>query len=81
MNEQNTNLFNFPHTAKNRLFVRKISEVAQLIEHSQQFSKYLPADGVPYTSKNRHTVVCSTIFALAKNSLRESSHLISGKNW
>lgn len=63
----------------NRLFVKKLMSEQDLIEHAKKFSKNLSNDGVPITSKNRHTVVCSTIFAHIKNSLNESTHITSGK--
>ena len=64
---------------KNVLFVKKITKEDSLIEHAKLFAKNLHLDGVPVTSKNRHTVVCSTIFAHDKNSLNESKHITSGK--
>lgn len=66
-------------TNENKLFVKKLTTEQALIEHARLFAKNLPYDGVPVTSKNRYTVVCSTIFAHGKNSLNESAHIASGK--
>ncbi len=66
------------HT-KNKLFVKKLTSEQSLIEHAKTFAKNLQLDGVPITSKNRHTVVCSTIFAHDKKKVNESVHITSGK--
>lgn len=64
---------------ENKLHVKKITSEKSLIEHSKLFAKNLTLDGVPITSKNRYPVVCSTIFAMNKNSLNESAHITNGK--
>ena len=63
---------------ENRLFVKKLNSEQELIEHAKLFAKNLSSDGVPISSKNRHTVVCSTIFAHSKRTLKESTHISSG---
>ena len=64
---------------KNKLFVKKLASEQSLIEHAKLFAKNLQLDGVPVTSKNRYTVVCSTIFAHDKKAVNESSHITNGK--
>ena len=66
-------------TPSNKLFVKKLTSEQELIEHAKQFAKNLVQEGVPITSKNRYTVVCSTIFAQTRKSLTESKHIIGGK--
>jgi hypothetical protein len=66
---------------KNKLFVKKLLSEQSLIEHAKLFAKNLLLDGVPITSKNRHTVVCSTIFAHNKKTVNESSHIENGKKF
>lgn len=65
--------------SNNRLFVKRLESEQALIEHAKLFAKGLTADGVPISSRNRHTVVCSTIFAYARKSLTESRHIATGR--
>jgi len=64
---------------ENKLYFKKLSSEKELVEHAKRFSKNLQLDGIPITSKNRHTVVCSTIFAHSKKQLNESTHISGGK--
>lgn len=58
------------------LYVKSLTSQHDLIEHAKEFSRNLPFDGVPISHLNRHTVVCSSIFARTK--MTESKHLKDG---
>jgi len=68
-----------PVEIKNTLFYKKISSDIELIEHAKIFSYNLSVDKVPITSRNRYTVICSTIFAEGRSALTESAHISAGK--
>jgi len=64
---------------ENKLYVKKITSEQELIEHAKTFAKNLKLDGVPQTAMNQFSVVCSTIFAHGRTSLKESAHITGGK--
>lgn len=66
---------------KNKLFVKKLKSETELKEHAIKFAKNISKDGVPVSTKNRHYVVCSTIFAACKKSINESKHITGGKEF
>jgi hypothetical protein len=64
---------------ENKLYVKKIASEQELIEHAKTFAKNLKLDGVPQTAMNQFSVVCSTIFAHGRTSLKESAHITGGR--
>jgi hypothetical protein len=64
---------------ENKLYVKKITSEQELIEHAKTFAKNLKLDGVPQTAMNQFSVVCSTIFAHGRTSLKESAHITGGR--
>ena len=67
--------------AENKLHVKKIASEQELIEHAKIFAKNLSLEGVPLSSMNHFSVICSTLFAHNRNSLNESAHITNGKQF
>jgi hypothetical protein len=68
-------------TFENKLYYKKLNTEQELIEHAKLFERGLSYDNIPRTSRNKYTVVCSTIFSSTTKRLSESKHTTDGRNF